>query len=219
MLAHPALGKRLPATMPTELVPGFVPGEIPMKQGAPGPEVRFLYSGTLDHPRGVDLLLEALQFLPTQGWHLDITGHGPLAESISRFLAEARWKGKVEYHQALPPDDYERLLAACHVGLNCQRPSDPVSGVTFPSKVFTYLAAGLVVISSRASEVDKICGKACLYYDGETPQSLAAAMNEAITDFTGVCRKLDRNEVAGRFSIDATTARLRNFLQTVGFLK
>ena len=216
LLTHPALGRRLPAALPTELVPGFVPEIIPAYHDRTGSEVRFLYSGTLDGPRGVDLLLEALKLLPAQGWHLDITGYGPLAESISRFVSDARWRGRLEYHQSLPPDAHGRLLAACHAGLNCQRTSDPISGVTFPSKVFTYLSAGLVVISSRASEVEKICGKACLYYDGETPQSLAAAMNEAITDFAAVCQKLDRTEVTRRFSVEATTARLKIFLLTVG---
>lgn len=218
-LAHPALGRRLPPGLPTELVPGFVPETIPAYHERTGPQVRFLCSGTLDSPRGVDLLLEAVKLLPVQGWHLDITGHGPLAENISRFVADPRWQGKVEYHQSLPPDAYGRLLAACHAGLNCQRTSDPISSVTFPSKVFTYLSAGLAVVSSRASEVDTICGKACFYYDEETPESLASAMIEAIADFPGVCQKLDRTEVARRFSLDATTARLKKFLQTVGLSK
>ncbi len=215
-LAHPALGRRLPPALPTELVPGFVPENIPAYHDRTGPEVRFLYSGTLDGPRGVDLLLEAVKLLPAQGWHLDITGYGPLAESISCFVSDARWRGRLEYHQSLPPDAYERLLAACHAGLNCQRTSDPISGVTFPSKVFSYLSAGLVVISSKASDVDKICGKACLYYDEETPQSLAAAMNEAVADLAAVCQRLDRTEVTRRFSVEATAARLQKFLQTVG---
>lgn len=216
MLAHPALGRRLPPALPTELVPGFVPETIPAYHEKTGPDVRFLYSGTLDSPRGVDQLLEAVKPLPAQGWHLDITGHGPFAETISRFVSDTRWQGKVDFHNSLPADAYERLLADCHVGLNCQRTSDPISGVTFPSKVFTYLSAGLIVISSRASEVDKICGKACLYFDAETPQSLAAAMNEVITNFSAACQKLDRIEVAQRYSVEATAARLQKFLQTVG---
>lgn len=219
MLTHPALGRRLPPALPTELVPGFVPEIIPAYHDRPGPEVRFLYSGTLDEPRGVDLLLEALKLLPAQGWHLDITGYGPFAESISRSVSDARWQGRLEYHQSLPPDAYERLLAACHAGLNCQRTSEPISGVTFPSKVFTYLSAGLVVISSKASEVDKICGKACLYYDEDTPQSLAAAMNEVIADFAAICRKLNRTEVTRRFSVEATAVRLQQFLRSASLTK
>jgi hypothetical protein len=109
------------------------------------------------------------------------------------------------------------LKAQCHAGLNCQRTSDPISGVTFPSKVFTYISAGLLVVSSRASEVDTICGKACLYYDEETPQALAAAMTAVFTDFAAVRTQLDGSEVAGRFTADATAARLQKMLRKIGY--
>jgi glycosyltransferase involved in cell wall biosynthesis len=181
--------------------------------------VRFLYSGTLDSPRGVDLLLDAVKLLPPQGWQLDITGHGPLAEKVAALAADDRFKNHLRYHQSLPPEAYEQLKALCHAGLNCQRTSDPISGVTFPSKVFTYFSAGLLVISSRASEVDTICGKACIYYDEETPQSLAAAMTAVITDFAAARARLDDSEVAGRFTPDATVARLQKMLRTIGWSK
>jgi glycosyltransferase involved in cell wall biosynthesis len=217
MLAHPALGKRLPSAMPAELIPGFVPEKIPNRQPASGSDVRFLYSGTLDSPRGVDLLLDAVKLLPTQGWQLDVTGHGPLAEKVAALSADDRFKDRVHYHQSLPPEAYEQLKAACHTGLNCQRTSDPISGVTFPSKVFTYISAGLLVVSSRASEVDTICGKACLYYDEETPQALAAAMTAVIADFAAVRTRLDGSEVAGRFTPDATATRLQKMLRKIGY--
>lgn len=219
MLAHPALGERLPAAMPKEVVPGFVPPIIPEWSWEPVSEVRFLYSGTLDCPRGMDLLLESLKLLPAQGWHLDITGQGPLAEQVLRFAQDLRWQGKVEYHQALPQEAYERLIQASQVGLNCQRSSDPISGVTFPSKVFTYLSAGLMVISSKASEGEQICGNACFYYNGETPEALAAAMKEVIENFAAVRQKLNLSAVHERYSPEATATRLRQMFQTIGVKK
>jgi glycosyltransferase involved in cell wall biosynthesis len=216
-LAHPALGKRLPASIPTEVVPGFAPGQIPERAPAPGPEVRFLYSGTLDSPRGVDLLLEALPHLPETGWHLDITGHGPLGESVARFLQDSRWQGKVKYHQALPQEAYERVLAAAQVGLNCQRKSDPISDVTFPSKVFTYLSAGLLVISSQASAVPQLCANAFFYYEQETPQALAGAMQAVIENFHDVRQKLDLSVVCERYSPEATTVRMKRLLKAIGW--
>jgi glycosyltransferase involved in cell wall biosynthesis len=219
MLAHPALGKRLPPAMPAELIPGFVPETISNRQHTPGSDVRFLYSGTLDSPRGVDLLLDAVKLLPRQGWQLDVTGHGPLAEKVAALSADDRFKDRVHYHQSLPPEAYEQLKAQCHAGLNCQRTSDPISGVTFPSKVFTYISAGLLVASSRASEVDTICGKACIYYDEETPQALAATMTAVITDFAAARARLDSSEVIKRFAVEATTVRLQKLLRTIGWPK
>jgi glycosyltransferase involved in cell wall biosynthesis len=179
--------------------------------------VRFLYSGALDRTRGVDLLLEALPHLPETGWHLDITGHGTLTESVTRFAQDPRWAGKVKYHHSLPPEAYERVLAAAQVGLNCQRKSDPISDVTFPSKVFTYLSVGLMVISSPAGAVPQLCANACFYYEQETPQSLAGAMRAVIDNFQAVRQKLDLSVVCERYSPEATTARLKRLLKTIGW--
>jgi glycosyltransferase involved in cell wall biosynthesis len=164
----------------------------------------------------VDLLLEALACLPEHDWRLDITGHGPLADFVIRFTQDPRWRDRVKYHQTLPPKAHEELLAAAHVGLNCQRFSDPISEVTFPSKVFTYLSAGLLVISSRASAVEELCGHACLYYAQETPQALADAMKKVLSDFPAARRQVDLAIVSDRYSATATTARLQRLLQTIG---
>lgn len=219
LLAHPALGERLPEATPKVLVPGFV---VPRKSSGvrrSDTTVRFLYSGSLDEPRGVDLLLATLPYLPETGWHLDVTGTGPLSEQVARVAREARWAEKVVFHGALPVEVYNRLVDACQVGLNCQRSSDPVSGMTFPSKVFGYLSAGLLVISSRASGVEKICGQACLYFDAETPEGLARAMAEATQDFAGLRRRVDAGDVSQCYSVEGTAPRLKRFLEEVGFVK
>jgi glycosyltransferase involved in cell wall biosynthesis len=216
LLSTPALGQRLPQGMPKELVPGFVPDELPKGTGTPDGEVHFIYTGRLDHERGVDLMLAALEHLPQTGWHLDITGQGPLEEQVARFAQDPCWSGKLKYHRSLPADAFSRLLAQCQVGLNCQRVSDPISGVTLPSKVFTYLSAGLLVISSKAGALEQLCPSACLYYAADTPQSLAGAMKEVMANFSTVRRKLDPAIARDQYSIKATTGRMRRLLQAVG---
>jgi glycosyltransferase involved in cell wall biosynthesis len=215
ILAHPQLGERLPSSAVKELVPGF----IVTKQARNirnGGDVRFLYSGTLDATRGVDLLMEALAYLPDHGWHLDISGVGELTDRVARFAQDPKWSGKVTFHGALPKEDYENLLQTCEIGLNCQRESDPISSVTFPSKVFAYLSAGLLVLSSKASAVELVCGKACLYYEGETPQALAGAMKGLLHRSQELRQQLDSAEVFSRYSIEGTAARLKLFASGLG---
>ncbi len=216
LLSNPALGNRLPDAMPKELVPGFVPDKLPSGPGIPDGEVRFLYTGALAYSHGIDLLLEALEHLPEKGWHLIIAGQGPLEEQVIRLAQDPRWRGRVEHRPAMPPEAFERLLGENHVGLNCQRISDPISGVTFPSKVFTYLSAGLLVISSKAGCVEQICGNACFYYEGETPEALAAAMKEAIENLPAIRRKLNPSAVCGHYSFQAAAARIERMLKTIG---
>jgi glycosyltransferase involved in cell wall biosynthesis len=202
--------------MPRELAPGFLPDELPSGPGIPDGEVRFFYAGALARSHGIDLLLEALEHLPEKGWHLIIAGQGSLEEQVIRRTQDPCWRGRVEHRPTMPPDVFERLLGANHVGLNCQRASELISSVTFPSKVFTYLSTGLLVISSRAGCVEQICGNACFYYEEETPQSLAAAMKEVIEHFSAIRQKLNLSAVHKRYSFEATAARVRRMLQTIG---
>jgi len=163
-LAHPALGKRLSKKTPRIVIPGFyVPKASATKKTDPRSGIRFIYSGTLDATRGVDLLLGAIPFLPPQGWRLDISGSGTLENKIIRIATDPLYSGKVIFHSVLDAASHERLLAEAHIGLNPQRNSDPISAVTFPSKLFSYLSAGLIIISSEASAVKQTLGNICLY--------------------------------------------------------
>lgn len=218
ILSNPSLGRRLPDSLPKELASGFVTAKPPAPR-LPDGEVHFLYAGALAHSHGTDLLLEALKLLPDTGWRLTIAGQGSLQEQVVRCAQDPRWRGRLEYRPPMPPPVFEQFIGTHHAGLNCQRISTSISNVTFPSKVFSYLSAGLLVISSKAGCVEEICGKACFYYEDETPRSLADAMKAVIADFPGVRQQLDLTAVSGQYSFEATTARVRRMLQTIGVVK
>lgn len=214
-LTHPALASRLPDRTPTELVPGFVVKSNSQRKN-PDPDcVRLLYSGSLDSARGIDLLLAALPLLPSTGWRLDITGAGPMEKEVSNVARDSRWKDRVRFHGVLSTAAMIQLVERSDVGLNCQKLSDPISEVTFPSKVFSYLSAGLLIISSRASHVDKICGNACLYYGGDDPQTLASAIVQVVQNFTGLRTGLDEKTVREKYSLEGTAARLKKILMPI----
>lgn len=216
LLAHPGLAARLPSGIPTEVVPGFI---APKKgtEHARGPlhPVRFFYSGSLDAPRGIDVILRALELLPPNGWHLDITGSGAFSGEVTRLAESPRFADRVRFHGALAQAAYDQLAAECHVGLNCQRPGDPISSVTFPSKVFSYLSAGLHVLSTKASGVPDICGTACIYVPEDTPESLANSMGSIIADPVSAFASVDPSHSREKFSIQGTADRLRGFFARI----
>jgi glycosyltransferase involved in cell wall biosynthesis len=222
VLSTPPLGERLPPTLPKVVLPGpgFIAPNLAMPPRQPAGEVRFLFAGSMDATRGVDLLLAALEFLPETGWRLDFAGTGPLKDRVIQTTQDPRWRGRVFYHSpmASTSPEYQKLLSDTHVGLNCQRRSDPISQVTYPTKTFAYLSAGLVVISSLASSVPAVCGSACLYYDQETPAALALAMREAIEDYDGLSSRLNISEACEQYSFAASTARVRQMLQALGMV-
>ena len=124
----------------------------------------------------------------------------------------------MKFHGILSAADFRKLVAEADVGLNCQRMSDPISGVTFPSKLFSYLSDGLLVISSRACQADRVCPEACLFYEEESPGALAKAMRQAITDLAGLRQQLRIEQVFHRYSPEETAKRLRRLLDSARLL-
>ena len=212
ILAHPSLGDRLSPIIPKVLVPGFyIPPQGKQTSITTTADTRFIYAGSLDVPRGVDLLLDTIPLLPETGWRLDITGSGLLEPRVRLIATHPNFKRKVVFHSVLDAQAHSSLLAESAVGLNLQRSSNPISEVTFPSKLFSYFSSGLIAISSRASEVETILEKACLYLTQETPEALAALMSSLIPNKArvGGLPELER------FTISSTSNRLRSFFQQV----
>lgn len=62
-----------------------------------------LYSGSLDHRKGFDLLLEAVRGIPDRGWELVILGDGPLREPGEAMnLPGVRWLGNQPWDRMIP---------------------------------------------------------------------------------------------------------------------
>jgi glycosyltransferase involved in cell wall biosynthesis len=213
LIAAPPLQSRLPSSVPVEFVPGFYfPPPSKVKTQLAKGDLRFLYSGSLDETRGVDLILRAIDLLPPNGWRLDITGTGELQQQISERASDSR--NRITFHGTLAADRYHELTQECDVGLNCQRADDPVSKVTFPSKIFTYLSKGLAVLSSRASAVPSVCGDACIYYDEEAPASLAQAMQEVMKTFPAIQETTIKSKIVEKYSLNGTSERIRKLFET-----
>lgn len=216
LLSNPTLGRRLSQELPTELVPGFIPSALPRGQDRASGLVRFLYSGLLGRSHGTDILLEAIALLPDKGWSLVIAGQGPMEQVVREAVNNPQWSDRVKFLPPMSAGEFQSLLASSDVGLNCQRLSDPRSNVTFPSKIFTYLSTGLLVLSSQSGCVEPVCRDACIYYDGENPQSLASAMRAIIEDLPGAWRKINTSSVMDNYMMPPATLRLRKLLIKVG---
>ena len=179
ILATPTLGERLPPEIPKVLVPGILREEIVFNPPpASGQPVAFLYSGSLDVERGGPLLLSYLEEgnFPAD-IQIHITGQGHFTDRL--LAVQHRFPKIVHFHGTVSQQELARIRNLCHFGLNLQSSTHPISTVTYPSKTFDYLNAGLRVISTRAAGVTEVLAEAAVYLDEETPAALAAALKQA----------------------------------------
>jgi len=211
ILATPSLAARLPG-VPTVCVPGVLQDATKPFVGnkSAGP-MEFIYSGSLDAERGVPLLLAFLDspLVPAQA-HFHITGQGWLTEAC--VAVAAKNPQRVSFHGILDQVELARLRAQCHYGLNLQRSGDPVSEVTYPSKTFDYLNAGLRIVSTSAAGVPQVLGDGAIYLPSEDVEGLAAAISQACDPSFEGGANLDGREL---YSHRGTVERLQVFFREI----
>ena len=91
---------------------------------------------------------------------------------------------------------YLKFLQSCQIGLSTQTPEGDYNDSSFPSKVLSYLANGLRVVSIRIPVLERSSIAALLsFYDEDTPEAIAAAIQKIdLTqpyDSRAVIRQLD----------------------------
>ena len=150
--------------------------------------IHCVYAGTLDPRKGGSLAAAAAaEFLP-EHYHIHILGFGS-EEKIREFKKIVETIGKksaatLTYDGVLRGEDYIRFIQSCDIGLSTQNPDAAFNATSFPSKVLSYMANGLRVVSIRIPVVEQSeVGDLIYYYDQQTPQEIAnAILNIDIND-------------------------------------
>ncbi len=144
-------------------------------------KIHVVYAGTLD-PRkgGAFAAMEAARYLPTH-YHIHILGTGTSDEVTAvkahlREISEA-CSCTLTYDGVLRDEAYTDFLHGCHIGLSTQDPTGAFNETSFPSKILSYMACGLRVVSARISVVEQSdVGQYVYYYQEHTPAAIAAAI-------------------------------------------
>ena len=143
--------------------------------------IHCVYAGTLD-PRkgGAEAAIRMAEYLP-QGYHVHILGFGTpqQIESVNRLIRQVSGRAvcQITYDGVLRGDEYLGFIQSCDVGLSTQNPEEAFNDTSFPSKILSYMANGLRVVSVRIPVVEKSgVHEYMYYYDEQTPEAIAAAV-------------------------------------------
>lgn len=149
--------------------------------------IHVVYAGTLDPRKGGAIAAaSAAEFLP-EGYHIHILGFGSQSEieNMQDRVAEisSRTRAKVSYDGLLSGEDYIRFIQSCDIGLSTQNPDAAFNATSFPSKILSYMANGLRVVSIRIPAIEQSAvGDMLIYYDKQTPQEIARAIRAVQMD-------------------------------------
>lgn len=150
--------------------------------------IHIIYAGTFDLRKGgVLAAISAAEFL-SEKYHIHILGFGAAQEvkEVKEKIQSLKLKTKCEitYDGMLTGEDYIDFLQSCAIGLSTQNPEDAFNETSFPSKILSYMANGLRVISIRIPAVENSnVGKYINYYDKQSAIEIAnAIMNINFSD-------------------------------------
>jgi glycosyltransferase involved in cell wall biosynthesis len=144
-------------------------------------KIHVVYAGTFDPRKGGALAAAAAaEFLP-KNYHVHIIGFGT-KEQIEKLQATVdsinkKSNATVTYDGLLRGEEYIQFLQKCHVGLSTQNSDAEYNDTSFPSKILSYMANGLRVVTIRIKAIEtSAIGDKVYYYDKQTPKDIADAI-------------------------------------------
>ena len=143
-------------------------------------KIHCVYSGIFDIRKGVLTAIHAAEYLDER-YHIHIIGFGGEQDTLTvkEVISEVSQTAvcKVTYDGLLRGETYIKFLQSCQIGLSPQNPTAAFTKTSFPSKVFTYLANGLHVVSIRINTLENsLINDLLYYYDCDSPESVADAI-------------------------------------------
>jgi glycosyltransferase involved in cell wall biosynthesis len=140
----------------------------------PEPEARVPFRlvavGKLDETNGFDLMLEAMQHLPGDGWSLDIAGAGPLAPRIE---AAAQADPRIRVHGFLDLEGVLALYRQADLLLVIRKTQARNTRYFFPVKLFEALLSAVPVLATNTGHLKAEYGAYLHVLEEETAEGLA----------------------------------------------
>ncbi len=172
-----------PDGKPYFLIHGTYKVEPPISCGFNDDKIHVVYAGTFDTRKGgAAAAVDSAIYLDDK-YHLHILGFG--TEEDTRMIKERinrvseTCKSVVTYDGCLTGMDYIKFIQSCHIGLSTQNPNASFNSTSYPSKILSYMANGLRVVTVRIPVVEtSAVGEYMYYYDEQTPESIAEAIQK-----------------------------------------
>ncbi len=144
-------------------------------------KIHCVYAGTFDRLKGGAICaVSAAEYLD-ENYHIHIIGFGneedkkcliDKIESISK-----KTKCTITFDGLKTGSEYVKFMQTCHIGLSTQNPDAAFNATSFPSKVLSYMANGLRVVSIKIAVLEiSLVNDLLYYYNKNTANAIACAI-------------------------------------------
>ncbi len=142
-----------------------------------------VYAGTFDSRKSGCIASVTSSLYLNEKYHIHIIGFGTKedTEKIIKSIEgiSNKTKCKVTYDGCFSGEEYLKFIQKCDIGLSTQNPIAKFNDTSFPSKILSYMANGLRVVSVMIPVVEtSSIGKYLYYYYEQSPEKIAEAIKK-----------------------------------------
>lgn len=133
-----------------------------------------LYTGSLTFYSGILSLIEAMEQVTDENIKLHIYGKGNLEKKV---LDHAQKSNRIYFGGELPNDEILKIQQKAWLLVNPRIIDDPISQLTFPSKILEYMMSGVPVLTTRLNGFTDEYDTKLYFSDGDDSTSISSAIN------------------------------------------
>jgi glycosyltransferase involved in cell wall biosynthesis len=186
--------------------------EMREKYGIPQDKKVFVYGGNLGKPQGIPFIIECLRVqMDNKDAYFLIVGDGTEYGKLEAFVNEEKPEN-MKLLKRLPKDDYDRMVAACDVGLIFLDHRFTIPN--FPSRLLSYMQAGLPVLAATDPNTD--IGKVIVeggfgwWCESNDAKAFAARVKEALVADIDVMREKEIDFLLNNYTAEKGYAAIIN---------
>lgn len=110
-----------------------------------------LYQGAINFSRGIDKMIQAMQFLKnTQLW---VIGNGPKKLEFETLMKELQLENKVKFLGNVSPNQLKLITPKADLGLSLEEDYGISYRYALPNKIFDYTHAGIPILGTYLPEI------------------------------------------------------------------
>ena len=176
-------------------------------------EVVLIYQGALNLGRGIELMIDCMEFL--DNGRLLIVGTGDVEERLKKRVKVKRLSDRVHFKGRIDPTSLKSLTSQASLGFSLEEDMGLNYRLALPNKIFDYIHAGVPVIVSDLPVMKKfvIDNKVGAVLKDRTPE----ALSQLITKVLSERKSYDQNlrAAAERFNWDKEKLELLQLIENL----
>lgn len=141
-----------------------------------------LYQGAMNFSRGIDNMIQAMQYIENAELHL--IGDGPYLKDFQLLSKTLKLESKVNFFSSKTPDELKKITPIADLGLSLEEDKGLSYRYALPNKIFDYIHAEIPVLgSSDLVEVKNLIDNYKIgdYISNHDPRHIADKIKNMLT--------------------------------------